>query len=198
MNASPAVRQAEGSRLRLYSWLTLAATALLAGAALFGNEWFVRAGVGIALLGGGIACSLAWRELRKTRIAAQRQSAEELRANGDQLHQERQQHLRVLQVLRDRNDELRTRLNESRAEAAGLTHKVSSLRGTIAALRLELAQLRAGDAEDAEVVAMPRRVSGPEPAITAVELWNEGNVPTVVDLQALSAPFVEDVLRQHA
>ena len=163
MNASPPVRQAARSRLRLYSWLTLAATVLLAGGSLLGNEWFARAGVGIALLGGTIACAFAWRELRNTRLAAQLQSATELRASGEKLHEERQQHLRVLHVLQERNGDLRTRLNESRAEAAGLMQRISSLRGDVAALRIELAQQRAVDASDAEVVALPRRAIGVRP-----------------------------------
>lgn len=182
----------------MYSWLTLAATVLLAGASLLGNEWFARTGVGIALLGGTTACAFAWRELRNTRLAAQLQSATELRASGEKLHEERQQHLRVLHVLQERNGDLRTRLNESRAEAAGLLQSISSLRGDVAALRIELARPRTTDDSEADVVALPRRASGSDPAITAAELWNEGNVPTVVDLQSLSAPFVEDVLRQHA
>lgn len=151
--------------------------------------------VAVALVGGVIACSLAWREARLIRAAAMSEAAATLRESGERLHAERQQHAKVLHVLQERNADLRNRLSEARAEGATLMQKVSSLRGDIASLRLDLARSRA--AQDAEVLALPRRVSGP-PTITGEELWNEGNVPTVVDLQALSAPFVEEVIRHHA
>ncbi len=174
----------------------MAVTAPIAVSVLFLPSGSGYLAVAVALLGGSFACSLAWQELRASQVAAAKQSVADLRAHGQSLHAERQQYAKVLRVLEERNGDLRTKLAESRAETATLMQKVSSLRGDIAALRLDL--IRAQASQDAEVLALPRRVSGASPQLTGEEIWNEGNLPTVVDLQALSAPFVEDVIRQHA
>jgi len=174
----------------------VSATSLLSATSVFGSELLARIGVGLAVFGGLLACLLAWREARQAQRLAAAQSLKDLRINGAKLHDEREQHRRVLQVLQERNSDLRHRLNETRAEAASLAHEVSTLRGDNAALRIEMARIQAEDSVHAEVVSMPRRVSGQ--SVDGEDLWNEGNVPTVVDLQSLSAPFVEEVLRQHA
>lgn len=176
----------------------MAATALLSATSLFGSDLLARIGVGLAVTGGALACLLAWREARQARRIAAAQAVRDLRVSGDKLHEERQQHRRVLAVLQERNSELRSRLAESLGEAAALAQQVSTLRGDNAALRIELARIQAEDSSDAEIVSMPRRVSSPAQAGNGEDLWSEGNVPTVVDLQSLSAPFVEEVLRQHA
>lgn len=121
------------------------------------------------------------------------QSADSRRA-GDKLHAERLQHVRLLQVLQGRNGELRSKLNTTRAEAARLSQEAAQLRGDKAALLVELSERRA-DAE-AEVLALPRRVSGRG---DAVDLWGEDGAPTVVELQALANPPVAQAdRRQHA
>lgn len=194
MSASPAVRRTGPSALRRYSWLTLAASLLLASALLTGDLWYTRAGAVVAFLGGFVSCLLAWREVKAQRVAFQSQSALDLRVHGEKLHVERLQHIRLLRVLQSRNGELRSRVTTARAESARLAQQVAKLRGDNAALQLEVARL--AEPQTAEVLALPRRVAGPVSDQEEI-LWAEGNFPTVVDLKAAAVPL-EDGQQRHA
>ncbi|MFT4109912.1 hypothetical protein [Propionicimonas sp.] len=153
-----------------------------------------RAGVAVAVIGGIVACGFAWREVRVTRTTMMAQQAADARRVGEKLHAERLQHVRLLQVLQGRNGDLRSKLNTSRAEAARLSQETAQLRGDKAALQVELAEHRA--AAEAEVLALPRRVSGRG---DGVDLWDGDGAPTVVVLQALANPPVQRVEeRRHA
>jgi hypothetical protein len=153
-----------------------------------------RAGVVVAVVGGIVACSFAWRELRVTRTTMMAQQSADTRRMGEKLHAERLQHVRLLQVLQSRNGELRSKLNTTRADAARLAQETAQLRGDKAALEIELAEQQA--AAEAEVLALPRRVSGRG---DVVDIWDGDGAPTVVELQALANPpaFRGDE-RQHA
>lgn len=152
-----------------------------------------RAGVVVAIAGGIVACTFAWREVRVTRTTMMAQQSADTRWIGEKLHAERLQHVRLLQVLQSRNGDLRSKLNTSRAEAARLSLEASGLRGDKAALEARLAEQH--DAE-AEVLALPRRASGRG---DAVDLWDSDAAPTVIELQALANPPVpRGEQRQHA
>ena len=166
VSASPAVRRTGRSAFGRYSWLTLAVTLVLAAALLTGDIWLTRAGAVVAFLGGITACLLAWREVRQQRIDFEQRSTAELRS----------------------------RATTARAEVGRLNQELARLRGDNAGLRLELARLN--ELNNAEVLALPRRVAG---AVSSREivLWSEENLPTVVDLKAITAPVeIEDRRRQ--
>lgn len=195
MSASPAVRRTGPTALGRYSWLTLAVTLMLAAALLTGDVWLTRAGAVIAFLGGLVSCLLAWREVKVQRTSYELRSTLELRNHGDKLHAEREQHLRLLRILQQRNQEMRSRATTARAEAGRLGQEVARLRGDNASLRLEVARLN--ELSSAEVLALPRRVAG---AVSDREqiLWSEENLPTVVDLKAITAPFLAEDKQRHA
>jgi len=181
--------------------LTLAATVLLAAALLTGDVWLTRAGAVIAFLGGLTSSLLAWREVKLQRAGYELRSTLELRAHGDKLHAEREQHTRLLRILQQRNQQMRSRATTARAEAGRLHQEVATLRGDNASLRLDNAGLkqevaRLNEARNAEILALPRRVSG---AVSDREqvLWSEEDLPTVVDLKAITAPFAEEGEQAH-
>ena len=141
-----------------------------------------------------MACAFAWREVRVTRTTLMAQQSADSRRSGEKLHAERLQHVRLLQVLQARNGELRSKLNTTRAEAAQLNQEAAQLRGDKVALQVELSEHQA--AAEAEVLALPRRISGRG---DVVDLWGVDGAPTVVELQALANPPVaENQQRQHA
>lgn len=194
MNTAVTPRKANPSPLRRYAWVALLGSAMVAVALAFGGVWMARAAVVVAVVGGIIACVFAWREVRVTRTTMLAQQSADSRRMGENLHTERLQHVRLLQVLQGRNGELRSKLNQTRAEAARLAIHAAQLRGDKAALELELAEQRAS--VDAEVLALPRRVSGRG---DTVDLWDGEGAPTVVELQALANPPVRSAeQRQHA
>lgn len=195
MNTAVTPRKANPSPLRRYAWLSLLGSAVVAVAACFGGAWLVRAGVAVAVVGGIVACGFAWREVRVTRTTMMAQQSADSRRAGEKLHAERLQHVRLLQVLQSRNGELRSKLNMTRADAARLAQEAAQLRGDKAALQVELAEQQA--AAEAEVLALPRRVSGR--GGDAVDIWDGDGAPTVVELQALANPPVfHTEERQHA
>jgi len=153
-----------------------------------------RVGVLVAVAGGLMACAFAWREVRVTRTTLMAQQSADSRRSGEKLHAERLQHVRLLQVLQARNGELRSKLNTTRAEAAQLNQEAAQLRGDKVALQVELSEHQA--AAEAEVLSLPRRISGRG---DVVDLWGVDGAPTVVELQALANPPVaENQQRQHA
>jgi len=153
-----------------------------------------RSGLAVAVAGGVLACVFAWREVRVTRTTLIAQQSADSRLAGEKLHAERLQHVRLLQVLQGRNGELRSKLNTTRAEAAQLNQEAAQLRGDKVALQVQLSEHQA--AAEAEVLALPRRVSGRG---EVVDLWGVDGAPTVVELQALANPPVaESQQRQQA
>ncbi len=194
MNRSHVLRRAEKSTARRLSWLTLGVAVALAGALAFGDVWFARVGVAVAAAGGLFACLLIWRVVREQRTAFLAQSTLDARAHGDKLHDERLQHVHLLQVLQSRNGELRTQVVTARAEAGRTAQDIAALRGDNVALRLEVSRLT--EAHSAEILALPKRVSGPISEHEEI-LWAEGNMPTVVDLKAVTAPFSGDIAEQR-
>lgn len=194
MNTAVTPRKANPSPLRRYAWLSLLGSAVVAVAIAFGGVWMTRAAVLVAVVGGVVACVFAWREVRVTRTTMMAQQSADSRRMGEKLHAERLQHVRLLQVLQSRNGELRSKLNQSRAEAARLAIHSAQLRGDKAALELQLAEQQA--AVEAEVLALPRRVSGHG---DATDMWDGDAAPTVVELQALAnPPAYRPEQRQHA
>lgn len=194
MNTAVTPRKANPSPLRRYAWLSLLGSAVVAVAIAFGGVWLARAAVLVAVVGGVVACVFAWREVRVTRTTMMAQQSADSRRMGEKLHAERLQHVRLLQVLQSRNGELRSKLNQSRAEAARLAIQSAQLRGDKVALELQLAEQQA--AAEAEVLALPRRVSGHG---DGTDIWDGDAAPTVVELQALAnPPAYRPEQRQHA
>nr|WP_300148483.1 hypothetical protein [Propionicimonas sp.] len=193
MNTAVTPRKANPSPLRRYAWLSLLGSAVVAVAAGFGGVWMARAGIVVAVTGGIVACVFAWREVRVTRTTMMAQQAADSRRSGEKLHAERVQHVRLLQVLQSRNGELRSKLNTSRAEAARLSQETAQLRGDKAALQVQLSEQLAAEAE---VLALPRRISGRR---DAADIWDGDAAPTVIELQALAnPPVLPGEQRQHA
>ena len=194
MNTAVTPRKANPSPLRRYAWLSLLGSTAVAVAAGFGGVWMTRAGLFVAVAGGLMACAFAWREVRVTRTTLMAQQSADSRRSGEKLHAERLQHVRLLQVLQARNGELRSKLNTTRAEAAQLHQEAAQLRGDKVALQVQLSEHQA--AAEAEVLALPRRISGRG---DVVDLWGVDGAPTVVELQALAnPPAAVNQQRQHA
>lgn len=187
-------RAATAATLGREFWVTLVVTLLLSGVLIAGDVWWARAGALVAFAGGLISCLLAWREVKKQRLAYELRSTAELRQHGNKLHAEREQHRRLLDVLAARNREMRGHLAAANANVAELSREVARLRGDNVSLKFELARLN--ELNNAEVLALPRRVAGPISDSEQV-LWSDENLPTVVDLAAITAPFgIEERLRQ--
>jgi hypothetical protein len=188
-------RRADRSVSWRSTWLILVVTAVVAGALLAGDVWYARGAALVAFVGGLSASLLAWREAERRRRAHDLAAAADLRLAGEKLHDERLQHIRLLQVLQSRNGELRSRLTLARAENAELSQSLATLRGDNVALHLEVSRLN--EAHSAEILALPRRVSGPVSDREEV-LWAEGDAPTVVDLKAVIAPIGVRAEQRHA
>lgn len=170
------------------SWLILAVAAVMAAGLLAGDIWLARSAVVVALVGGVVATTLAWREMVRQRRAAGQDAVVALRRSGDQLHSERVQHLRLLQVLQSRNGDLSAMVLRLRAENAALLQQLASIRGDLTALRLEIVRLT--EAHSAEILDLPLRAGGSLVDEEQV-LWSDSTNPTVVDLKAVIAPFEE-------
>lgn len=190
----------------------LVAGGVLSIAAAFGPIWVVRAGIAIALLVGVTACVMAWREVKVTSIEAEADQADLMARAAAAASSERTAHLDILGTIEDRNAALRAQLRELRIRHADALIELNALRGDKSALTAEVAKaadeiadLRArlvvledelfrGESEAAEVLRLPRRVDRPGADDTI-----EGDLfPTIIDLQALAAPLVEEVKRDHA
>lgn len=198
MTRSNPGRRAERTLFSAYSWVIVAVTAAVAAGSLFFTDLAPRvAGVSLAVAGGVIGCLLAWRETAKARALAAAESASYLRWSVAKLHEERTQHNQVLDVLDERRSALRAQVKGLLAETAELHREVSSLRGNNESLRIELAMVRSLEAE-AEVLAMPRRATGVVDRLAAADLWDHADSPTVVDLQRIAAPYVDEAVRNLA
>ncbi len=187
------------SQAKTLSWLVLFASVAISLISLLSAELPVRiAGLAVAGLGGAVGCWLAWREAARVRREAEQRATEDTRRAGALLHRERQRHQDVLATLDRRVKGLAATLWELRTQNAGLEQSVSTLRGNNESLRVELALATALSSEaDAEVLTLPRRATGTGDAVAGVDLWNDEHSPTVVDLQAIAAPFVDDAVRRE-
>jgi chromosome segregation ATPase len=199
------------SSARRAGLVVLLAGGVLSVAAAFGPIWVVRAGVAVAIIAGVVACVLAWRHATRLQRAREADQAAAMHRQAAAATEQRQQHAEVLETLNERHDALRAKLRELRITHADLLIDLNTLRGDKNALTSEvdrltsdIAQLRERVAEleealalepqDAEVLSLPRRVGR-----AASEARPEDELfPTVIDLQALALPFVEEVRRDHA
>ncbi len=174
---------------------------VVAGALAFGgmlSPWLPVAGVVVAVAMGFVAVFAAWREHAAFRVKAAEESAADQRAFGAKLHDLHVEHTQVLDVLDRRNQKLRTDLATTRTEATELQGEVSQLREENGVLRKENTELRREVADlrgeaGADIVTLPRRR-----ATRTEGLDRSGDASTVVDLQRLALPFVDDMLRRHA
>lgn len=197
--ASPTpTRIAERSGSSSLSWLVLFAALAVALVSLLSTDFYVRlTGLLVVALGGVAACLFAWRDAQRAIRAAQQLQLADLRRHSEHLHAERSQHRRVLGALSQRIAGLQARERVLAGENARLQQTISTLRGNNEALRVELELARALDTE-AELVTLPRRATGTVDALSARDLWTDANSPTVVDLQAMAAPYVDDAIRHLA
>lgn len=192
--------------------LVLIAGGVISAAAAFGPIWAVRAGIGVALLAGIVACVLAWRHAKQVQEARIAQELTAMRRRAAIATETRQRHEDVLDTLNDRHAEMRLQLRELRIKHADLLIALNALRGDktalaadieratdeIAALREQVSLLEAQLPEDldAEVLSLPRRVGRSTPQHRVAT--DSDQMPTVIDLQALALPLVEEVRRDHA
>lgn len=90
-----------------------------------------------------------------------------------------------LSGLRGNNAALKARIAKLEAELAA---RIAELRTREAEIEAREAELRALIGEDAELVTLPRRMgtSDWDALPSAKDIWNEGDFPTVVDLQTLA------------
>ena len=202
------------SHWRRSAQVVLGVGAVLAVAAAFGPIWVIRVGIGIAIVAGIVAAVLLWRQVRTEQQRRSRQAAEHAVAHGDALRTERAQHVSVLSTMESYNsqaadrvrtlhqqiEELNAQIEELLVQVSRQQQEMSQLRGdnvsltaTIAKLRTELSaredEVRALTEDDAELLALPRRVatkSDWDALPKAEDIWAEGEHPTVVDLQALA------------
>lgn len=183
---------------------------VLGVAAAFGPLWVIRAGIAVAVLAGAIAFILVWRQVTRVQRAREDDRAAALHKQAEAMSEQRQQHTEVLETLNTRQDALRAQLRELRIAHADRLIELNTLRGDKTALQAdidraaaEVASLRERVAEleeklaiedgHAEVFSLPRRLSSSDmPGVSEEDL-----MPTVIDLQALALPLVEEVQRDH-
>lgn len=215
MSAPSPGRKVVTSPLRRIAQCVLAAGCVLSFAAAFGPIWVVRSGIALAVIAGIAACVLGWREFAAARVRHQAKLTEVARSQSETLTRDRQHNAAVLDTLQLRVnsateviDKQRLRIGELASEVSTLhgdnaflkgevLHRdstISSLRETIAARMEELRALTGAEDDDAEVMALPRRVrtkAGEWDALpSADDLWKEGTHPTVVDLRTLETALV--------
>lgn len=187
------------------SLLGSAAGAVIAG---FGGPWLLPIGLVLAVAGGVLASVFAWREVRITRTTLLAEQADDARRASELLQDATRRNLGVVKLLSARNNELVHELVQSRAVAAQLQCDAAALRGDKAALKSELkqrseelAQVRTSLAEaqellDAEIVELPLPH---DPDAAQIDLWTDDGYPTVVQLEALANPPIDDMeQRKHA
>lgn len=212
-NTSP--RAVAPSVWRRRAQLVLAIGAVLAVTTAFGPTWLNYVGIGIAVIAGVVAAVLIWQQVRIERVKRGRDAADFAHNQTEALHTQRTQMDSVLETMRTHNEdaadrlvtarkrlaEVTAELSTARGENAALSAELRSLKTLIAALRRDLLareeELRAISEDDGELVSMPRRVqisAGEE--ITTEQIWASGEFPTVVDLQSIGLPIVEDQRRQ--
>lgn len=179
-------------------------------AAAFGPSWVMRAGIAVAVIAGALAFALVWRQVSRVQRARESDRAAALHKQAEAMSEQRQQHSEVLETLNTRQDALRAQLRELRIAHADRLIELNTLRGDKNALQsdidratAEVASLRERVAEleerlaiedpQAELFELPRRLSGPDTAGPT----EEDLMPTVIDLQALALPLVEEVRRDH-
>lgn len=191
-------RMADRPTQRVLSWLVLGAAFAVACVSLLSADVVVRVvGIGVMALGGVAASLFAWRSADRLRDNFADRSTDQLRAFGVSMHRERSQHLRVLRIMGERNADLTRQVRQLAVTQGALRQQVSTLRGNNESLRLELEMSRTMAAE-AEILTLPRRAASTTDRFSATELWSAENSPTVVDLQAMAAPFVNDALANLA
>lgn len=169
----------------------IVAAVLAAVLAPFG-WWLALIGVGVAVVGGIVAMVIAWGEVRDTRVELMAEQREAARVSSDMLSTERQQHVHTVEMLLNRNGDLRSKLTMTRAQAALLSQETASLRGDKAALELQLREQQ--QRLEAEVLRLPARATG---AGDHTDLWDAGGLPTIVLLQALANPPAVDADAQR-
>jgi hypothetical protein len=205
----------QAPRTRSLSTLQLAARwSLVLGAvaaavvAIPDQVWLARIGVVVAVVGGLIALVLAGRHAKQQQALAAAQLTTVMRDTARHTQELRRESSSVLKVMENRNGALRGQLVEAREEADHLRHITSGLQAENTALRHDLAAVRVtntdlrnritdleqGLVDPAEVVTLPRRVQG----VGDVELWVAAEAPTIVNLQQLVSPYVEEAVRLHA
>lgn len=202
----------------------LGVAALIGLGCAFGPIWIVRAGLLVTLVGAAAALWLAFREItriegvHRVELKAVRDQAREAarthheeamglidtfahrsRAHGEQLESLRRElaaRQQELSGLRGNLVSLNAENDRRAARIAELELELSALEESLA---LEESMPEQGAAEES-LVTLPRRVVAAKVADrgipTAAELWSDGNHPTVVDLELLNLPLVEE--RKHA
>jgi hypothetical protein len=188
--------------------LSLLGSAIAAVVAGFGGPWLLPIGLVLAVAGGVLASSFAWREVRATRTTLQAELRDDAQRSSELMQEATRRNLGVVKLLSARNGELVHQLADVRSISATLAREAARLRGDKVALQFELNQrtqeltavresLSAVQAAlDADVVTLPVR----DLADTAShDLWTEDGYPTVVQLEALVNPPVRHTeQRKHA
>ncbi len=162
--------------------MVLVSAALVAIATAFFGYWGAVAATVIAIGAGVFATVRAWGEVRETRRMLLGQLAAEAHRSATEVAAMRARTDHTIDELIERNQELRTELEQSRAEAGRLHLEAAQLRGDKAALRAELGR-RMG-LQEAQILALPTRGRD----ATLADLWDAQGFPTVVLLRALANP----------
>ncbi len=180
---------------------------MLALVSLFGNVWFARTGVAVLLVGSLVAVRAAWDEVSEARLYGHGQLLAAEKHHQVLLVETRQSATIVREVLRSRNAVLaetlasvRTDLAASRSELvqrnkvlAEQLRMISTMRGDLAAVRIERDDLAEDVAafieridlleevvgsDSAEVVNLPRRVRRHE----RHDSWLTAELPSVAEM----------------
>lgn len=160
----------------------LVSAALVAIATAFLGFWGAIAGAAVAVGAGVFATVRAWGEVRETRMLLLGEQAADAYRSAAEVAALRVRTDRTIDEVIERNQELRTHLDEARAEAGRLQLEAAQLRGDKAALRAELGR-RMG-LQEAQILALPTRGRD----ATLSDLWDAQGFPTVILLRALANP----------
>lgn len=120
----------------------LAGGATLSVAAAFGPVWVVRAGVLLAIVGGVLALTHAFRAISEQRRTAGDQLIHQTRAHGTALRAERVHHAEVLGVLAARISSTQASLTTANAEVVQQHVKIVALRDELQTVHGRTTDLR--------------------------------------------------------
>lgn len=185
---------------------------IVLGAMAFGPLWMVRTALGLAIAMAFASVFLAWREVEHITKAHQVELKAVMAASREQAERRHRESLEMIDRFVERSTQLSANVQRITAELGAAHSELATMRGNSVWLRGEVAERQAridaltervaelesqAEAAEAEVLALPRYGTSSARALpSAEELWADGNHPTVVDLNAISFPVLDE--RKHA
>lgn len=204
--------QAAESPYRKATLAVMCVGTVVLAAMAFGPLWMVRAALGLAIAMALASVLLAWREVEHVTKAHQLELKAVLAASREQAERRHRESLEMIDRFVERSTQLSANVQRITAELGAAHAELATMRGNSVWLRGEVAERQAridelnqriaelesqAEVAEAEVLALPRYGTASSRALpSAEEIWADGNHPTVVDLNAITFPVLDE--RKHA